>query len=141
MMVKLAADDTLPINANTNSADGWSDFLATVNRSLDPLNLELSRMRNETTGKEMYALVSNRSASVTCRKYKNCTQVNRKDDEIARIASDYSPLEISYFRALVRMLHLCLSVEANPGTRYRSNRSCLLQIAHTPSLPLQPSAR
>jgi hypothetical protein len=83
-----AADDTLQINANTNSADGWSDFLATVNKSLDPLDLELSRMRNEITGKEMYALV------------------NRKDDEVARIASDYSPLEISYFRALVEQIML-----------------------------------
>jgi hypothetical protein len=64
MMVKLAADDTLQINANTNSADGWSDFLATVNKSLDPLDLELSRMRNEITGKEMYALVGNSSATV-----------------------------------------------------------------------------
>ena len=58
-LIQLAADDTLQINANTNSADGWSDFLATLNKSLDPLDLELSRMRNETTGKEMYALVSN----------------------------------------------------------------------------------
>lgn len=32
-------------------------------------------------------------------------QVNRRDDEIARIASDYTPLEISYFRALVRTVH------------------------------------
>lgn len=83
-----AADDTRQIDANTNSADGWSDFLASLNKSLDPLDLELSRMRNETTGKEMYALV------------------NRRDDEIARIASDYSPLEISYFRALVEQIML-----------------------------------
>ncbi|KAI9446394.1 Non-structural maintenance of chromosomes element 1 [Lactarius indigo] len=83
-----AADDTIQINANTNSADGWSDFLATLNKSLDPLDLELSRTRDEITGKEMYALV------------------NRRDDEIARIASDYSPLEISYFRALVEQIML-----------------------------------
>ncbi|KAH9063372.1 hypothetical protein EDB87DRAFT_177028 [Lactarius vividus] len=83
-----AADDTIQINANTNSAEGWSDFLASLNRSLDPLDLELSRMRDEITGKDMYALV------------------NRRDDEIARIASDYSPLEISYFRALVEQIML-----------------------------------
>jgi len=52
-----AVDDTLQININTNSADGWNDFLASLNNSLDPLDLELSRMRNEVTGKEMYALV------------------------------------------------------------------------------------
>ncbi|KAH9001205.1 Nse1 non-SMC component of SMC5-6 complex-domain-containing protein [Lactarius akahatsu] len=83
-----AADDTIQINANTNSADGWSDFLATLNKSLDPLDLELSRTRDEITGKDIYALV------------------NRRDDEIARIASDYSPLEISYFRALVEQIML-----------------------------------
>ncbi|KAH9005218.1 Nse1 non-SMC component of SMC5-6 complex-domain-containing protein [Lactarius hatsudake] len=86
-----AADDAIQINANTNSADGWSDFLATLNKSLDPLDLELSRTRDEITGKDMYALV------------------NRRDDEIARIASDYSPLEISYFRALVEQIMLAPS--------------------------------
>ncbi|KAI0302103.1 hypothetical protein BC826DRAFT_498311 [Russula brevipes] len=50
--------------------------------------MEFSRMRNEVTGKEEYALV------------------NRRDDEIAQIASDYSPLEISYFRALVEQIML-----------------------------------
>ncbi|KAH9079476.1 hypothetical protein EDB83DRAFT_2503914 [Lactarius deliciosus] len=76
-----AADDTIQINANTNSADGWSDFLATLNKSLDPLDLELSRTRDEITGKDMYALV------------------NRRDDEIARIAN-------IYFRALVEQIML-----------------------------------
>ncbi|KAF8274953.1 Nse1 non-SMC component of SMC5-6 complex-domain-containing protein [Lactarius quietus] len=83
-----ATDDTVQINANTNSADGWGDFLANLNKSLDPLDLELSRMHDEITRKETYALV------------------NRRDDEIARIASDYSPLEISYFRALVEQIML-----------------------------------
>ncbi|KAH9050707.1 hypothetical protein EDB84DRAFT_1555336 [Lactarius hengduanensis] len=98
-----AADDTTQINANTNSADGWSDFLAALNKSLDPLDLELSRTRDEMTGKDMYALV------------------NRRDDEIARIASDYSPLEISYFRALVEQIMLA------PNNSYSIS-------------PLQPSA-
>lgn len=61
MEVTPATDDTLQINAN--SADGWSDFLATVNKSLDPLDLELSRMHDEITRKETYALVSNHSAT------------------------------------------------------------------------------
>ena len=65
MMVTPAVDDTLQINANTNSADGWSDFLASLNKSLDPLDLELSRMRNEITGKDMYALVIVLLPSVT----------------------------------------------------------------------------
>ena len=62
-MVTPAIDDTFQINTNTNSADGWSDFLATLNKSLDPLDLELSRMHDEITRKETYALVSNCSAT------------------------------------------------------------------------------
>jgi hypothetical protein len=51
-----AADSTLQITAN--GADGWGEFLGSLNRSLDPLDLELSRIRNEVTGKDVYALVS-----------------------------------------------------------------------------------
>lgn len=50
-----AADNTLQINASI--ATDWGEFLASLNKSLDPLDLELSRIRNEVTGKEMYALV------------------------------------------------------------------------------------
>ncbi len=52
---KTAADATLQINASI--ANNWDEFLAGLNKSLDPLDLELSRIRNEVTGKEMYALV------------------------------------------------------------------------------------
>jgi hypothetical protein len=55
-----AADNTLQINAGI--ANDWGEFLASLNRSLDPLDLELSRIRNEVTGKEMYALVRRRFA-------------------------------------------------------------------------------
>jgi hypothetical protein len=51
-----AADNTLQINAGI--ANDWGEFLASLNKSLDPLDLELSRIRNEVTGKDMYALVS-----------------------------------------------------------------------------------
>jgi len=50
-----AADNSLQINASI--ANDWGEFLASLNRSLDPLDLELSRIRNEVTGKDMYALV------------------------------------------------------------------------------------
>jgi non-structural maintenance of chromosomes element 1 len=58
-----AVDDTLQINAN--GPDGWSEFLNSLNKSLDPLDLELSRIRNEETGKEVYALVSPLSPTAT----------------------------------------------------------------------------
>ena len=50
-----AADNNLQVNASL--ANDWGEFLASLNKSLDPLDLELSRIRNEVTGKEMYALV------------------------------------------------------------------------------------
>ncbi|KAI0273699.1 Nse1 non-SMC component of SMC5-6 complex-domain-containing protein [Gloeopeniophorella convolvens] len=81
-----AADETLRVDAN--GTDGWDTFIAAVNRSLDPLDLEFSHIHNEVTGKDIYALV------------------NRRDDEIAQIASDYSGLEISYFKALVEQIML-----------------------------------
>jgi hypothetical protein len=51
-----AADNALQINASI--ANDWGEFLASLNKSLDPLDLELSRIRNEVTGKDVYALVS-----------------------------------------------------------------------------------
>ena len=50
-----AAGDTHQVNAGI--ANDWGAFLASLNKSLDPLDLELSRIRNEVTGKDMYALV------------------------------------------------------------------------------------
>lgn len=50
-----AGGDTFQVNAGI--ASDWGAFLASLNKSLDPLDLELSRIRNEVTGKEMYALV------------------------------------------------------------------------------------
>jgi hypothetical protein len=60
-----AADNTLQINASI--ANDWGEFLASLNKSLDPLDLELSRIRNEVTGKEMYALVRRFRAPTTSR--------------------------------------------------------------------------
>ncbi|KAI0306508.1 Non-structural maintenance of chromosomes element 1 [Multifurca ochricompacta] len=105
-----AVDDTLQINAN--EVDGWSNFLASLNKSLDPLDLELSRIRNEVTGRETYALV------------------NRRDDEIARIASDYSPLEISYFRALVEQIMLA------PNSSYSVSSLAALREVNSLTSPM-----
>ncbi|KAI0028114.1 Nse1 non-SMC component of SMC5-6 complex-domain-containing protein [Vararia minispora EC-137] len=61
----------------------WDEFVAQINDSLNSLDLEFSRLHDEETGKEMWALV------------------NRRDDDVAQVASDYSPQEIAYFKALV----------------------------------------
>ncbi|KAI0065436.1 hypothetical protein BV25DRAFT_1880277 [Artomyces pyxidatus] len=82
-----AVDDNLQIPYN-GTEEGWGDFVGALNTTLNPLDLELSRLHDENTGIEMYALV------------------NRKGDEVAQLASDYSPLEIAYFKALVEQIML-----------------------------------
>lgn len=35
------------------------------------------------------------------------SKVNRKGDEIAQIATGYTPIEITFFKGIVRLLRLC----------------------------------
>ncbi|KAI0050930.1 hypothetical protein FA95DRAFT_1580992 [Auriscalpium vulgare] len=82
-----AADETLDVPFAVGDA-GFVAFVHTINESINGLDLELSRLHDEVTGREMYALV------------------NRRGDEVAQIASDYSPLEIAYFKALLEQIVL-----------------------------------
>lgn len=79
--------------------------MARVNTSIDNLDLEFRHLHDEHTGREMYALVT----PLFGRSWAFCTdgipsKVNRKGDEIAQMASHYSPAEIAFFRALVIMI-------------------------------------
>ena len=42
----------------SDTRDAWDAFVAKLNRSLDCLDLEFRHLHDETSGKEMYALVS-----------------------------------------------------------------------------------
>ncbi|VDB89665.1 unnamed protein product [Peniophora sp. CBMAI 1063] len=66
----------------------WDELVKEVNQSLNSFDLEFSRGHDEITGVEMWALV------------------NRRDDEVAQVASDLSPSEITYFKALVEEIIL-----------------------------------
>lgn len=66
--------------------DTWDTFVATLNRSLDTLDLEFRYLHDETSGVEMYALV------------------NRKGDAIAQIATEYTAAEIAYFKAIIDLI-------------------------------------
>ncbi|KZT26317.1 hypothetical protein NEOLEDRAFT_1155819 [Neolentinus lepideus HHB14362 ss-1] len=66
----------------------WDSFTGKVNESLNPLDLEFRHLHDELTGREMYALV------------------NRKGDEVAQFATDYTPAEIAYFKAIVEQIML-----------------------------------
>ncbi|TFK42659.1 Nse1 non-SMC component of SMC5-6 complex-domain-containing protein [Crucibulum laeve] len=80
-----AANDALNI-PHPRPEDGWNNFLSKVNKSLDKLDLEFRHLHDETSGKEMYALV------------------NRKGDDIAQVATDYTPAEIAFFKAIVEQI-------------------------------------
>ncbi|KAL6309242.1 Nse1 non-SMC component of SMC5-6 complex-domain-containing protein [Sparassis latifolia] len=82
-----ATDDSLeiPFSSDRNS---WDNFVSNINNALNPLDLEFAHMHDEYTGKEM------------------CVLVNRRGDEIAQMATDYSAVEIAYFKAVVEQIML-----------------------------------
>ncbi|KAI0318634.1 Nse1 non-SMC component of SMC5-6 complex-domain-containing protein [Amylostereum chailletii] len=81
-----AVDPT--INVTHGDDTDFENFVNSLNDSINGLDLEFVRLHDEETGKEMRALV------------------NRKDDEIAQIATDFTPVEIAYFKALVEDIML-----------------------------------
>ncbi|TFY81763.1 hypothetical protein EWM64_g2245 [Hericium alpestre] len=81
------ADDSLDIPWGPDK-NAWDDFISRINESLNPIDLELASSTDEKTGRQMFALV------------------NRNGDEVAQMATDYSPLEIAYFKALVEQIML-----------------------------------
>ncbi|KAF5381065.1 hypothetical protein D9615_003893 [Tricholomella constricta] len=73
---------------HSNIKDNWDAIVTKINRSLDSLDLEFRHLHDENSGKEMYALV------------------NRKGDEIAQMATEYTPAEIAYFKAIIELIIL-----------------------------------
>ncbi|KAF8163230.1 Nse1 non-SMC component of SMC5-6 complex-domain-containing protein [Crassisporium funariophilum] len=82
-----ATDTTLNI-PHSKSKEAWHEYVAKINRSLDKLEFEFRPLHDETSGREMYALV------------------NRKGDEIAQMATEYTPAEITFFKAIVEQIML-----------------------------------
>ncbi|KAI0647162.1 Nse1 non-SMC component of SMC5-6 complex-domain-containing protein [Trametes meyenii] len=68
--------------------NSWDTFVTSVNEALNPLDLEFAHLHDEVSGKEVYAVV------------------NRKGDEIAQLATEYSPVEIAYFKAVLEQIML-----------------------------------
>jgi hypothetical protein len=52
-----AADNTLDI-PHSGTRGEWDEFVQKVNQALDPLDLEFRSLQEETSGREMYAIVS-----------------------------------------------------------------------------------
>jgi hypothetical protein len=96
------ANDKLDIVHSDDKA-AWDSFVGKVNDSLDSLDLEFRHLNDEVTGREMYALV--KPFSFFPMPHVNLIarpcQVNRRGDDIAQMATDYSAVEIAYFKAIV----------------------------------------
>ncbi|KAF9483921.1 hypothetical protein BDN70DRAFT_873327 [Pholiota conissans] len=82
-----ASDGALKLQYR-NDKQSWDEFVTKINHSLDNFELEFRALHDEITGKEMYALV------------------NRKGDDIAQMATDYTPIEITFFKAIVERIML-----------------------------------
>ncbi|TFK29863.1 hypothetical protein FA15DRAFT_663147 [Coprinopsis marcescibilis] len=64
----------------------WDYFVQNVNALVDKLDFEFRPISDENTGAAFYALV------------------NRKGDDIAQVATDYTPAEIAFFKAVVELI-------------------------------------
>ncbi|KAJ7582781.1 Nse1 non-SMC component of SMC5-6 complex-domain-containing protein [Mycena floridula] len=73
---------------NVNEQKSWEDFIKIVNDSVDDLDFEFKLFQDELSGEKMYGLI------------------NRKDDEVAQVATDYTPGEIAFFKAIVEQIML-----------------------------------
>ncbi|KAF9647607.1 hypothetical protein BDM02DRAFT_3097856 [Thelephora ganbajun] len=80
-----AAKEDLDIRIPDND-DSVNTFVINLNASLDKLDLEIVPFVDGLTGNQVYVLA------------------NRKGDEVAQVASDYSPAELAYFKVLAEMI-------------------------------------
>ncbi|KAG6878709.1 hypothetical protein C0993_011524 [Termitomyces sp. T159_Od127] len=82
-----AADPELRLSLPTGRG-AWDEFVTKINQSLDGLDLEFRHLHDENSGTQMYALV------------------NRKGDEIAQMATEYTAAEIAFFKAIIELIML-----------------------------------
>ena len=93
--------------------DSLNTFVANLNTTLDKLDLEVVPFVDAPTGNQVYILVRSHCRLPFLGRRPNdlVAQANRKGDDIAQVASNYSPTELSYFKILVR-----LSLPLSPQT-------------------------
>ncbi|RIA83400.1 Nse1 non-SMC component of SMC5-6 complex-domain-containing protein [Glomus cerebriforme] len=66
--------------------EAFTGFIATINTKLNTIDLEFRKSHEEETGTAVWALV------------------NTNGDEIAKLATEYTPIEITYFRRLIELI-------------------------------------
>jgi hypothetical protein len=68
---------------NKHDAPPYSEAVDDLNTAVEPFGFQLKRFQDEHTGQPWTIFI------------------NQKSDELAKVATDYSPQEIAYFRTLV----------------------------------------
>ncbi|CAI2175630.1 539_t:CDS:2 [Funneliformis geosporum] len=71
---------------NEQNTETITEFIATINTKLNTVDLELRKSHNEDDGTAVWALV------------------NTNGDEIAQIATEYTAVEITFFRRLIELI-------------------------------------
>ncbi|KAI0093959.1 Nse1 non-SMC component of SMC5-6 complex-domain-containing protein [Irpex rosettiformis] len=66
----------------------WDDWVNKVTEALNPLDLEFAHVHDEFSGEHVYGIV------------------NRNGDEVAQLATEYTAIEIKYFKALLDQIML-----------------------------------
>ncbi|KAG9296433.1 hypothetical protein G9A89_015025 [Geosiphon pyriformis] len=74
------------VTKNMFHQQDFEPFLDTINKRLNSMDMEFRKSLDESTGEALWALV------------------NTSEDEIAKLATEYTPLEISYFKILIDMI-------------------------------------
>lgn len=88
-------------------APSYSETIDEINSSIEAFGFQLKRFLDEYSGKAWTAFV------------------NTKSDELAKVATEYTPQEISYFRTLVSLMFIQL-----PYLQPISSNICSLDQAH-----------
>lgn len=71
------------LGADNDNAPSYSEVVDEVNANIEPFGFQLKRFVDEYSGKAWTAFA------------------NTKSDDLAKIATEYTPQEIAYFRTLV----------------------------------------
>ena len=121
-----AADDTFRPTHDT-TAQGFTSFIHDISRLLEEVGMEVKQGREEVgKGVGWVVLVSTWcSLAYTDRPLKT----NSDPNDIALSASDYNPLEIAYYRAIVRPLPspVLISLTGGPRSRLSCSRIRLIR--------------
>lgn len=78
-------------------------YIQEINDTLTPLSIEFKSRMDEISGKRIWALVSYPCFDIIFDDIETL-QVNTVDGEIAQIATDYTAVELAYFKQLVRRI-------------------------------------